>query len=53
MVEIRQSPMGENLGDFLGVVDRIYQHDPAYIRALNLDIRDRLNPKKNPFFEHA
>ncbi|MBS2016881.1 MAG: hypothetical protein JST00_28605 [Deltaproteobacteria bacterium] len=52
-VEIRQTPMGGNIKDFLGVVDTIYKSDPVYIRPLDMDLSDRLNPKKNPFFEHA
>ncbi len=52
-VEIRETPMGGNLKDFLGVVDRIYKSDPVYVRPLDMDLSDRLNPKKNPFFEHA
>jgi hypothetical protein len=39
--------------DFLGVVNSIYQSDPAYIRPLDMELGDRLNPKKNPFFEHG
>jgi hypothetical protein len=53
MLEIRQSPMGGDLRDFLDVVDVIYKDDPRYIRPLDMDLKDRLNPKKNPFFEHA
>jgi hypothetical protein len=53
MVDIRQTAMGGDLKDFLGVVDRIYGDDPRYIRPLDMDLRDRLDPKKNPFFEHA
>ncbi len=53
MVEIRQTPMGGDIKDFLDVVDDIYKDDPRYIRPLNMDVGDRLNPKKNPFFEHA
>jgi hypothetical protein len=45
--------MGGDLRDFLNVVDTIYRDDPVYIRPLDMDLRDRLNPKKNPFFEHA
>lgn len=52
-VEIRQTPMGGNLKDFLKVVETIYESDPVYIRPLDMDLSDRLNPKKNPFFEHA
>jgi hypothetical protein len=53
MVDIRQTPMGGPARDFLDVVDYIYSGDPAYIRPLDMDLRDRLNPKKNPFFEHG
>ena len=53
MLEIRQTPMGGDLRDFLDVVDVIYRDDARYIRPLDMDLKDRLNPKKNPFFEHA
>ena len=53
MVDIRQTAMGGDLRDFLGVVDRIYADDPRYIRPLDMELKDRLDPKKNPFFEHA
>jgi hypothetical protein len=53
MVDIRQTPMGGPARDFLDVVDYIYAGDPAYVRPLDMDLRDRLNPKKNPFFEHG
>jgi hypothetical protein len=53
MVVIRQIPMGRPLGDFLNVVDLVYRGDPAYIRPLDLELKDRLNPRKNPFFEHG
>ncbi len=41
------------LRDFLDVVDRIYQGDPSYVRPLDMEISDKLDPKKNPFFQHA
>jgi hypothetical protein len=53
MVEIRETPMGANLKDFLDVVDTVYRGDPNFVRALDQDLKDRLNPKKNPFFEHG
>jgi hypothetical protein len=53
MVEIRQIPMGGHIDDFLGVVDYIYGSDKAYVRPLDLELRERLNPRKNPFFEHG
>lgn len=58
MAEIRQIPLvglggGARIDDFLGVVDRIYASDPKYVRPLDMELKDRLNPKKNPFFEHG
>jgi hypothetical protein len=53
MVDIRQIPMGGRIDDFLDVVDYIYKGDPAYVRPLDMELKDRLNPKKNPFFEHG
>ena len=53
MVDIRQIPMGGSIGDFLNVVDYFYRGDPAYVRPLDMELKERLNPKKNPFFEHG
>jgi hypothetical protein len=53
MISIRQTPMGGDLRDFLDVVDRIYEGDPSYVRPLDMDLRERLDPKKNPFFQHG
>ena len=39
--------------DFLGVVNSIYQSDKAYVRPLDMEVGQRLDPKKNPFFEHG
>jgi len=53
MVDIRQIPMGGRIDDFLDVVDYIYRGDGAYVRPLDLELKDRLDPRKNPFFEHG
>jgi hypothetical protein len=53
MVEIRQIPMGGPVDDFLNLVDYVYRGDPVYVRPLDMELKDRLNPKKNPFFEHG
>ena len=54
MVEIRQIPLeAGSLSDFLNVVDYIYREDKNFVRPLNQELKDRLNPRKNPFFEHA
>jgi hypothetical protein len=54
MVEIRQGPMGGHLlRDFLDVVDYVHRGDSAYVRPLDFELKDRLDLRKNPFFEHA
>ena len=53
MVDIRQIGQRSGIDDFLNVVDYIYRDDPAYVRSLDLELKDRLNPRKNPFFEHG
>ena len=54
-IEIRELKAGDKktLGHFLGVVDTIYAGSPYYVRPLDFDVSDRLDHKKNPFFEHA
>jgi hypothetical protein len=51
-VEIRETPVGGSLRDFLDVVDYIYRDDPHYVRPLDMDVKNTLSPK-HPFFEHA
>ena len=52
-VDTRQLPLGGRIGDFLNVVDTVYEADPVFVRPLDMDLKDRLNPRKNPFFEHG
>src|ERR1700733_4692021 len=54
-IEIRELKAGakHTLKDFLNVVDGIYKDSPYYVRPLDFDVSDRLDHKKNPFFEHA
>jgi hypothetical protein len=54
-IELRELRAGDKkvLKDFLDVVDTIYAGDPSYVRPLDFDVSDRLDRKKNPFFEHA
>jgi len=53
-IEIRELDGDKKrLKDFLDVVDDIYVDDPNYVRPLNMEITERLDKKKNPFFEHA
>ena len=51
-VEIRETPLGDDLRDFLDVVDYIYRDDPNYVRPLDMDLKGKLS-HSNPFFDHA
>jgi hypothetical protein len=54
-IEIRELKQGDKktLRDFLDVVDGIYAGNPYYVKPLDFDVADRLDRKKNPFFDHA
>ncbi|MGB5702179.1 MAG: hypothetical protein WBM48_05150 [Polyangiales bacterium] len=52
-VEIRQHRPGKDLKDFIQVAFDVYADDAAWVAPLNMEIKDRLTPEKNPFFEHA
>lgn len=53
-VEIRELGKDKRrLRDFLDVVDDIYASDPNFVRSLDMEIADKLDVKKNPFFLHA
>ncbi len=53
MVDIRVAPLGSNPREFLNLADYLYQSDPNFVRPLDFDLKMRLDPKKNPFFEHG
>lgn len=52
-IEIREHAPGRRVEDFLRVAHEVYRGDPAWVPPLELELRDRLNPAKNPFFQHA
>ncbi len=53
-IQIRRvEPGSKRVRDFIAVAHRIYKGDPNWIAPLDFEFTDRLNPKKNPFFEHA
>jgi hypothetical protein len=54
-IELRELQPGnkKTLRDFLEVTKGIYAGDPNWVRPLDMDVSDRLDQKKNPFFEHA
>lgn len=52
-LEIREHRPGGDVRDFLRVPHDIFRGDPAWVPPLDMDMRDRLDPRKNPLFEHA
>ena len=52
-VQIRRHEPGKDLKDFVQLPYDIYHDDPAWIAPLEIELRNRLTPGKNPFFEHA
>ncbi len=38
---------------FIKLPFRLYKDDPLWVAPLLMDVKSRLNPKKNPWFEHS
>ncbi|MEZ4287908.1 MAG: hypothetical protein R3A47_07135 [Polyangiales bacterium] len=53
MIEVVQHSPGRDVDAFVQFAHELYKNDSAWIPPLNMEIRDRLNPTKNPFFQHA
>jgi hypothetical protein len=41
-LELRQTPIGGKITDFINLVDYIYQRDPNYVRPLDMDMNRRI-----------
>jgi hypothetical protein len=52
-IQIRRISPGSDVKDFLAVPHRVYKDDPQWVAPLDFEMKERLDPKKNPFFEHA
>jgi hypothetical protein len=52
-VEIREHRPGDDVGDFLRAARVVFADDPAWVVPLDMDMNERLDPKKNPFFDHG
>ena len=52
-IEIREHTPGEDIDDFIRAGTVVFGDDPAWVPPLDMDIRGRLTPAKNPFFEHG
>lgn len=52
-IKIRRIAPGQDVSAFLEVPHRVYKGDPNWVAPLDMEMKDRLDPKANPFFEHA
>jgi hypothetical protein len=52
-VEIRRHAPGSDTSDFVRAGAEVFRDDPAWIAPLQMMIGDRLDPKKEPFHQHA
>lgn len=52
-VRIQRVKSRADLKEFIRLPWRIYEGDPNWVPPLIQDVKDKLNKRKNPFFEHA
>jgi len=52
-VEIRPVVSRRDRNAFIKLPWRLYRNEPNWIPPLLMDVRKRLDPKRNPFFRHA
>ncbi|MFK7989904.1 MAG: hypothetical protein AB8I08_28045 [Sandaracinaceae bacterium] len=52
-IEIREHFPGSDLDDFLTAGRVVFAGDPAWVPPLEFDLKARLSPGKNPFFERG
>jgi hypothetical protein len=52
-IRIREHRPGRDLEAFLRVPELLYAGDPGFVTPLHFEQKERLTPKKNPFFQHA
>jgi len=52
-IEICRHDVGKKTADFIAAGRAVFQGDPAWVPPLQMMIRDRLDPEKEPFHRHA
>jgi hypothetical protein len=52
-ITVREHVAGSSLRPFLQAATEVFRGDPAWIPPLEFDLKERLSPKKNPFFKRA
>ncbi len=52
-IEIRQHAPGGDIKDFIRAAFVVFADDPAWVAPLNMVIEEKLDPRKDPFYQHA
>lgn len=52
-MEIKKVASKKDLKKFILFPWKVYRHDPHWVPPLIVDMKEKLNKKKHPFFEHA
>lgn len=52
-IEIREHSPGDDIDDFIRAGRVVFADDPQWVAPLEMDLRQRLTPGKNPFFERG
>lgn len=52
-LELRSILPGQDVTPFIEAGRRVFEGDPAWVAPLAFELKQRLHPAKNPFFEHG
>lgn len=52
-IEVRQHVPGEDIRDFMRAGNAVFRGDATWVPPLDMVLRERLDPKKEPFYAHA
>jgi len=49
-ITITQHTPGKDVRPFIRAAHVVFRDDPAWVAPLDFELRERLHPRKNPFF---
>jgi len=52
-ITITQHTPGKDVRPFIRAAHVVFRDDPAWVAPLDFELRERLHPRKNPFFQRA
>jgi hypothetical protein len=52
-IEVRRTEPGGDTRDFIRAGCEVFRGDPAWVRPLDFVLKEKLDPKKDPFHRHA